>query len=79
MIAAGKGKIKIRGTMRMVGFTPVQVEMMKLYQRVRRKSMQMVVVDKSSVATPGMIAGGPVPQVHLGSGETVTSTLQCLE
>jgi len=64
MIAAGKGKIKIREAMRM---TACQVETMSLYQKIRRKSMKMVVVDKRSIE----LAAGPLPQVHMGSGNTV--------
>jgi len=75
VIAAAKGKIKIREAMRLVGFANVQVETMSLYQRVRQKSMQMVVVDKR--ATPK--ADCPVPQVNVGSGDTVTSTLSSSE
>jgi len=67
MIAAGKGKIKIREAMRMVGFTACQVETMSLYQKIRRKSTKMVVVDKRSIE----LADGPLPQVHMGSGNTV--------
>jgi len=38
IIAAGKGKIKIRLAMRLVGFSDEQVKNMTLYQKVRRKA-----------------------------------------
>jgi len=75
MIAAGKGKIKIRDAMRMVGFDKAQVETMSLYQKIRRLSQQMVVIDKRSVAA----VVRPVQQVRVGSGDTVTSTLSSAE
>jgi len=44
IIAAGKGKIKIRVAMRLVGFSDEQVKNMTLYQKVRRKAERMTVV-----------------------------------
>jgi len=72
MIAAGKGKIKIQEAMRMVGFDKAQEETMSLYQKIRRLSQQMVVIDKRSVAAV-------VRPVQQGSGDTVTSTLSSAE
>jgi len=67
VIAAGKGKIKIRLAMRLVGFRDEQAKNMTLYQKVRRKAQQMTVVDKA------------VPQ-QIGDGvETVNSTLSSAE
>jgi len=43
IIAAGKGKIKIVQAMKLVGFLSPERKDMKLYQRVRRRSHQMVV------------------------------------
>jgi len=43
IIAAGKGKIKIVQAMKLVGFSSPERKDMKLYQRVRRRSHQMVV------------------------------------
>jgi len=78
MIAAGKGKIKIRKAMRMVGFTKEQVERMSLYHKIRCQAMNMLVVDKRCIQQPEP-AAGPLPQVHLGSGDTVTSSLSSAE
>jgi len=75
LIAAAIGKIKIRAAMRLVYFTSVQVETMSLYQRIRRKSQQMVVVDKRSVERPAI----PLPQVNICSGDTVASILSSTE
>jgi len=69
LIAAAKGLIKIRAAMRMVGFTEEQTKSMTLYQKVRRKSQNMIVVDKKALTTPS------VPE-QIGDGaETVSSTL----
>ena len=69
LIAAAKGLIKIRAAMRMVGFTEEQTKSMTLYQQVRRKSQNMIVVDKKALSTPS------VPE-QIGDGaEAVSSTL----
>jgi len=75
LIAASKGKMKIRQAMKLVGFSTAEVETMRIYQKVRRQSMRMIVVDKSAVARGKC----PVPQGNIGSGDTVTSTLSSAE
>ena len=44
IIAAGKGKIKIVHAMKLVGFTTPERKNMTLYQKVRRRSHEMVVL-----------------------------------
>ena len=66
IIAAGKGKIKIRQAMKLVGFT-AEVKNMTLYQKVRRKAMNICVVEKASL---------PKAPQQIGDGaETVASAL----
>jgi len=55
IICADKGKIKMRLSMRLVGFSDEQVKNMTLYQKVRRKALQMSAVDK---AVPQQIGDG---------------------
>jgi len=45
IIAAAKGTIKIRQAMKLVGFAQDEIHNMTLYQRVRRQSMRLSVVD----------------------------------
>jgi len=69
IIAAAKGKIKIRAAMRLVGFTDQEAKTMTLYQKVRRKSQNIVVMEKGALpkqAVPAQIGDG---------AETVSSTL----
>ena len=78
IIAAAKGAIKIRQAMKLVGFSQDEICNMTLYQKVRRHSMRLSVIDTREVAAiPGVV--GPVSQVNMGSGETVTSTLSSAE
>jgi len=73
IIAAAKGKIKIRAAMRLVGFTDAETKNMTTYQQVRRKSTNMIVVDKKALPK------ATVPQ-QIGDGaETVASTLSSAE
>jgi len=67
IIAAGRGKIKIRAAMRLVEFSDDQIKNMTLYQKVRRKAERMMVIDKS------------VPQLIGDGAETVNSTLSSAE
>jgi len=78
IIAAAKGVIKIRQAMKLVGFSQDEICNMTLYQKVRRKSQRVSVVDKSATNAI-MMEIGPVRQVNMGSGDTVTSTLSSAE
>jgi len=78
IIAGAKGSIKIRQAMNLVGFTKAEICSMTLYQRVRRQSMRLSVVDTRVVNTMKAIVL-PVMQVNVGSGDTVTSTLSSAE
>jgi len=49
IIAAGRGKIKIRQAMRLVEFTEAQVKNITLYQKVRRKAERMMVIASVTV------------------------------
>jgi len=71
IIAAARGKIKIRQAMRLVEFTDAQVKNMTLYQKVRRKAKQMMVVDTK--------VPNAVPKQIGDDAETVNSTLSSAE
>ena len=45
IVAAVKGGIKIVAAMRMAGFSAEEIKVMRLYQQVRRKAKEMVIVD----------------------------------
>jgi len=78
IIAAAKGVIKMRQTMKLVGFSQDEICKMTLCQKVRRKSQRMSVVDKS-VTNAIMMEVRPFSQVNTGSGDTLTSTLSSTE
>jgi len=52
---------------------------MTLYQRVRRQSTRLSVVDTRVVAMKVNDVSKPVSQVNINSGDTVTSTLSSAE
>ena len=82
IVAAAKGVIRIRQAMKLVGFSQEEICNMKIYQRVRRQSMRLTVVDSRATATTATVPAVlevPVRQVNIGSGGTVTSTLSSAE
>jgi len=79
IIAAAKGAIKIRQAMKLVGFSHEEICNMTLYQRVRRQSTRLSVVDTRVVAMKVDDVSKPVSQVNINSGDTVTSTLSSAE
>ena len=71
IVAAAKGGIKIPAAMKMAGFSVAETKVMRMYQQVRRKAQNMVVVDTTVESIiPREIAGG-----KKSGGASVVSSL----
>jgi len=71
IVAAVKGGIKTVAAMRMAGFSAEEIKVMRLYQQVRRKAKEMVIVD----TTVDAVIPKEISSKRKSSGTSVLSSL----